>query len=180
MTSLTRPLGHIALVYWFVFWLMNGLDKFMHGASVSLGGLTVFTWFGKDRSEQFGKYFDRLDLPHEGIAPLLGSCGAIELGVAALFALAMIDTRRFETWLGAAFAASALLFIGFSAFDVVAGDRAELLEHGTYLGVVFVTAAFLALTQFKPAARAGAKVLNAPVSRTLARGVANRVKGVLG
>jgi len=33
---------------------------------------------------------------------------------------------------------------------VVAGDRAELLEHGTYMGVVFITAAFVALTQFRP------------------------------
>jgi hypothetical protein len=155
MISLTRPLGHIALVYWFVFWLMNGLDKFMHGISVSLAERPLFTWFGKDRTEQFTKYFDRLDLPHDGIAPVLGSCGAIELGVALLFGLAIVDTRRFETWLGAAFAASALLFLGFSVFDVVAGDRAELLEHGTYLGVVFVTAGFLAMTQFKPAVRSG-------------------------
>jgi len=33
---------------------------------------------------------------------------------------------------------------------VLVGDRAELLEHGTYLGVVFVTAAFVAVTQFRP------------------------------
>jgi uncharacterized membrane protein YjfL (UPF0719 family) len=154
MTSLTRPLGHIALLYWFVFWLMNGLDKFMHGTGVSLADRPLFTWFGKDRTEQFTKYFDRLDLPHDGIAPLLGTCGSLELGVALLFALAIVDRRRFEAWLGAAFAASALLFLVFSVFDVVAGDRAELLEHGTYLGVVFVTAAFLALTQFKPGMRA--------------------------
>jgi hypothetical protein len=142
MTALTRPLGYIALAYWFLFWLLNGLDKFMHGATVT----PLFTWFGKDRAEQFGKYFDRLDLPANGIAPL-------ELAVAALFAVALLSTRQFETWLGAAFAACALMFIGFSAWDVVVGDRAELLEHGTYLGVVFITAAFLALTRFQPVQR---------------------------
>lgn len=163
MTSLARPLGTIALLYWFVFWLMNGLDKFLHGVSVSLADRPLFTWFGKDRTEQFTKYFDRLDLPHEGITPLLGACGAIELAVAGLFALALADARRFEAWLGAAFAASALLFIGFSMFDVVAGDRAELLEHGTYLGVVFATAAFLALTQFRPGAGRGT---SEPLSRS--------------
>lgn len=150
MTALARPLGTIALLYWFVFWLMNGLDKFLHGVSVSLAERPLFTWFGKDRTEQFTKYFDRLDLPQEGIAPLLSACGAIELAVAGLFAFALADARRFEAWAGAAFAASALLFIGFSMFDVVAGDRAELLEHGTYVGVVFVTAAFLVMTQYKP------------------------------
>lgn len=150
MTSLTRPLGYIVFAYWFLFWLLNGMDKFMHGASVSIGDAPLFTWFGKDRNEQFAKYFDRLDLPHEGIAPLLGTCGVIELGVAILFALAFVGQRHFEQRSGAAFAACALMFVGFSVWDVVAGDRAELLEHGTYLGVVFITAAFVGLTQFRP------------------------------
>lgn len=91
-----------------------------------------------------------MDLPHEGIAPLLGACGVIELGVAVLFAAALVSVRRFELWSGMAFAACALMFLGFSVWDVVAGDRAELLEHGTYMGVVFITAAFVAVTQFRP------------------------------
>ena len=153
MTSLTRPLGYIALFYWFAFWLLNGMDKFMHGAGVALGGVPLFTWYGKDRLEQFTKYFDRLDLPTDGIAPLLGFCGIAELAVAALFAITLAGTRNYETWLGAAFTACAAMFIGFSTWDVIVGDRAELLEHGTYLGVVFMTAAFVALTQFRPAWR---------------------------
>lgn len=152
MPTLTRPLGYIALFYWFVFWLLNGVDKFMHGANVSIGGMMLFTWFGKDRGEQFGKYFDRLGLSHDGIAPLLSFCGLVELGVALLFAGALLSVRNFEAWLGAAFAACALMFVGFSVWDVVVGDRAELLEHGTYLGVVFITGVFLAATQFKPVA----------------------------
>jgi hypothetical protein len=151
MTALTRPLGYIALFYWFVFWLLNGLDKFMHGAAVSLGSRPLFTWHGKDRLEQFTKYFDRLDLPSEGILPLLSLCGLFELVVATLFAITLAGTRHYETWLGAAFTACATMFIGFSTWDVIVGDRAELLEHGTYLGVVFVTGAFVALTQFRPA-----------------------------
>lgn len=154
MPSLTRPLGYIVFGYWFLFWLLNGLDKFMHGASVSIGGAPLFTWFGKNRTEQFTKYFDRLDLPHDGIAPLLAMCGFFELCVAALFTVALLSGRHFEQWTGAAFAACALMFVGFSAWDVVAGDRAELLEHGTYLGVAFVNAAFVALTQFRPFAAA--------------------------
>ena len=150
MSPMTRPLGYVVYAYWFLFWLLNGMDKFMHGASVSLGGAPLFTWFGKDRTEQFTKYFDRMDLPHEGIAPLLGTCGVIELGVAALFAVALVSKSHFEQWSGAAFAACALMMLGFSIWDVVAGDRAELLEHGTYIGVVFITAAFVALTQFRP------------------------------
>lgn len=150
MTTFTRPLGTLALVYWLGFWLLNGLDKFMHGATVSVGGAPLFTWFGKDRLEQFTKYFDRLMLPHEGIAPLLSLCGAVELFVAGLFAITLVGGRHFESRLGAAFVACTLMFMGFSAWDVVAGDRAELLEHGTYLGVTFITAAFLAVTQYQP------------------------------
>ena len=150
MSPMTRPLGYVVYVYWFLFWLLNGMDKFMHGASVSLGGGPLFTWFGKDRTEQFTKYFDHLDLPIEGIAPLLTTCGVIELAVAVLFAVALVSVRRFEQWSGAAFASCAVMFLGFSVWDVVAGDRAELLEHGTYIGVVFITAAFVAVTQFRP------------------------------
>ena len=160
MSPMTRPLGYVVYAYWFLFWLSNGMDKFMHGATVSIGGARLFTWFGKDRTEQFTKYFDRMELPHEGIAPLLGACGAIELGVAVLFAAALVSVRRFEQWSGAAFAACALMFLSFSIWDVVAGDRAELLEHGTYLGVVFITAAFVAVTQFRPFAAAEAVPLS--------------------
>lgn len=70
-----------------------------------------------------------------------------ELGVAALFAAAIVDARRFETWAAAAFGACAFMFVGFSVWDVVVGDRAELLEHGTYFDAVFVTAAFVAFTR---------------------------------
>lgn len=166
MSPMTRPLGYIVYGYWFLFWLMNGMDKFMHGASVSLGGGPLFTWFGKNRSEQFTKYFDRMDLAPEGIAPLLATCGAIELAVAVLFAVALVSVRRFEQWSGAAFAACALMFLGFSLWDVVAGDRAELLEHGTYMGVVFITAAFVAVTQFRPFAGARAVVPNRSLAIT--------------
>lgn len=151
MPAMTRPLGYIAIIYWLVFWLMNGLDKFMHGTSVTAFGQPLFTWYGKDRLEQFGRYFDRIDWDPAWIPALLTSCGVIELAASALFFVAFLGTRHTEQWLGAAFATSTLIFMGFSTWDVVVGDRAELLEHGTYIGVVFITAAFLAVTQFRPA-----------------------------
>jgi hypothetical protein len=151
MPSFTRPLGYIVYLYWTVFWLLNGLDKFMHGETVRLGGSAVFMWFGKDRSAQFASYFDRLSLPQAAIAPLLNACGAIEVFVALLFAAAIVTARDFERRSGVAFAACALMFVGFSVWDIVVGDRAELLEHGTYLGVVFISAAYVSLTGFRPA-----------------------------
>lgn len=150
MPASARPLGYIALGYWFFFWLMNGMDKFLHGVTVTVAGEPLFIWFGKNRMEQFGKYFDRLALPQEGIAPLLSACGVIELTVASLFFISLLGPKHYEAWIAAAFTATAVMFMGFSLWDVVVGDRAELLEHGTYMGVVFVTYGFVAFSQFKP------------------------------
>jgi hypothetical protein len=148
MTTSHRISGYLILIYWFLFWAMNGLDKFMHGVSVA----GLFTWHGKDRTQQFTGYFERMGLDHDAIVPLLGSCGAIELAVALPFALALLGPRLYRGFVEWAFAASAAMFIGFSLWDVVAGDRAELLEHGTYIGVVFVTRAYLEFTKFSPVA----------------------------
>lgn len=151
MQPMTRPLGYVAIIYWMIFWLMNGLDKFMHGATVTVFGQPWFTWFGKDRLEQFGKYFDRLDWDPAGIPALLSFCGVVELFAASLFFIALLGPRSAENLLGWALATSAFIFLGFSTWDVVVGDRAELWEHGTYIGVVFMTGVFLAVTQFHPA-----------------------------
>ena len=32
-----------------------------------------------------------------------------------------------------------MTFTGFSAFDVIAGDRLELLEHGIYLSMIILS-----------------------------------------
>ena len=146
MTTQHRLSGHLILIDWFLFWFLNGLDKFMHGVSVA----GMFVWHGKDRLQQFTGYFERLQIDPEGIQPLLASCGFIELGVAALFALAIAGPQFYARHAEWAFAATVAMFIGFSIWDVVAGDRAELLEHGTYIGVVFVTRAYLEFTRFVP------------------------------
>ena len=33
----------------------------------------------------------------------------------------------------------AFTFIAFSVFDIISGDRAELLEHGIYLGLIILS-----------------------------------------
>ncbi len=129
----------MAAGYWAVFWVMNGLDKFLNRSDIG-----VVFWYGKDRTEQFAEYFSRLHLSPEAIGPTLFLAGIWELLVAlpligAVIALfACPSEKHAKLLLGWGFVLTGLTLIGFSAFDVIAGDRAELREHGLYLALMFV------------------------------------------
>ena len=143
--AITRPVAAqqavngIALGYWAVFWVMNGLDKFLNRSDIGW-----INWHGKDRSEQFGEYFSRLDLAPGAIDGLLVFTGLWEFLVALplIAALAALVTRPAselaQSMIYWGYFLTGLTLIGFSAFDVVAGDRAELREHGLYLALMFV------------------------------------------
>ena len=135
-----RSMALIAVGYWMLFWLLNGLDKFLNRTDLGL-----FAWYGKDRTEQFTGYFERLDVPVHLIDPILYFAGVWEILVAAplLAALVLLRQRganaRLNRVVGWGFILSGITLIAFSAFDVVAGDRAELREHGLYLVVLLVS-----------------------------------------
>ena len=131
LTGIVRdnPLAAIVMVYWGVFWLMNAADKVLNRTD-----LGPFTWHGKDREAQFGSYFADMDLPASMVGPTLHFAFLWEIVAGTLFLAALARPGL----LTAAFAVSAITFIGFSAFDVVSGDRAELLEHGTYMVLLLV------------------------------------------
>jgi uncharacterized membrane protein YphA (DoxX/SURF4 family) len=124
--------GNLVIAHWAVYWVMNGLDKFLNRTNLGL-----FTWYGKDRSEQFGNYLGNTNLPLEALEPLLYVTGVIELLVAIPLLLTVaaiikgdgVPRRLFEF----GFFLSAAIFSGFSFFDVIIGDRAELWEHGTFM-----------------------------------------------
>jgi len=67
-------MSRLLVLYWLLFWLMNGLDKFLHRSDVG-----IFTWHGKDRSNQFGGYFTNSGLSAEWINTLLYCTGIWEL-----------------------------------------------------------------------------------------------------
>ncbi|MEM9707570.1 MAG: hypothetical protein AAF871_02170 [Pseudomonadota bacterium] len=125
-------IGNLAVFHWALYWLMNGLDKFVNRTD-----LGIFTWYGKDRAEQFGGYFDKAAVPESLLHPLLYLTGIVEFLVFIPMALVLqqvvlrgvVSRRLFET----GFFWSAAIFTGFSFFDVIFGDRAELWEHGTFL-----------------------------------------------
>lgn len=131
LTGMVRrnPLAATVIVHWGLFWAMNAADKVLNGTDLGL-----FTWHGKDRGAQFGPYFADMGLPTGLTGPVLHFAFLWEAVAGALFLAALARPHL----LTAAFVVSAVTFTGFSAFDVVAGDRAELLEHGTYMALLLV------------------------------------------
>ncbi len=146
MRKALSSLGFLALGYWCMFWTLNGLDKFLNRTDIGL-----LTWYGNDRDEKFAMYFDRLGMSDSAVNPVLMFAGVWELAAAAVCLIAMIAfykgapmAEKMEK-ANQAIIISAITFIGFCIFDVVVGDRAELLEHSTYIGVVIVSYILLAL-----------------------------------
>jgi hypothetical protein len=133
-----RPITLTICCFWMMFWLLNGLDKFL--ARTHLG---LFHWWGNDRIEKFGMYFDRLAFPEPMVWPTLVFAGIVELALAALFFRALTQlVRQLPGSIRLAdlgVALSILCFMGFAVFDVIVGDRAELLEHSTYVGVLLIS-----------------------------------------
>jgi len=138
MFRVSRPISLVIVLYWFFFWLLNAFDKIL--ARKDLG---IIQWWGNDRVEKFTGYFDRLDIGAALVKPTLYLCGLVEFGAALLFVLAasalMKSGANAASRARKAIALSVLIFLGFSIFDVIVGDRAELLEHGTYIGVLLIS-----------------------------------------
>lgn len=132
-------LEDMIVLYWFLFWLTNGADKFFNDYN-----LLLFTWLGKDRIEQLGGYFNAINLPEEWVIPTLYTIGFWEIFISLFFLAACIfvlQNRKQNVWKIAryGFFLTALTFIGFSVFDVIVGDRFELLEHNAYIAMVILT-----------------------------------------
>ena len=143
MHAIRQPITAVVIVFWFFFWVLNGLDKFFARQDV------VFVhWWGNHRVEKFTMYFDRLALDPAFVEATLVFAGVVEFAAAAFFAWAAVKLVRGEPGVAyrtdLAIAVSIVVFLGFTIFDVIVGDRAELLEHSTYIGVLLVS--FLAVS----------------------------------
>ena len=110
----------IICLYWFLFWLMNGMDKFLNGRD-----LVLFRWFGYDRTSRFGDYFNRVDLPEEWINAVLYAAGTWEIVlslsflVSGWFCFRKSDEQKRWNSLMLGLSMGAFTFIGFSVFDVI-------------------------------------------------------------
>ncbi len=142
MAALRQPITAVVVTFWFFFWLLNGLDKFFARQDVLL-----LHWWGNHRVEKFTMYFDKLSLDPAHVPATLVFAGFVEFAAAGAFVFAgvrLVQGRpgvAYRTDL--AIALSIVVFLVFTMFDVIVGDRAELLEHSTYIGVLLVS--FLAV-----------------------------------
>ena len=142
MAFLRQPITAVVIAFWFFFWLLNGLDKFFARQDV-----VFVNWWGNHRVEKFSMYFDKLALDPSYVQATLIFAGLVEFAAAGFFVVAAI--RLFQGSPGVAYrtdlaiTVSIAVFLGFTIFDVIVGDRAELLEHSTYIGVLLVS--FLAV-----------------------------------
>lgn len=127
-------------IFWLIFWLFNGFDKFLFHTDIGW-----LTWYGKDRDWQFLTYFTNMHLPTEWVKIILYISGCWELLIGVVFGYFIALQWVKKTILGnvrqigvyqIGLKLALLTFIGFCGFDIVAGDRAELLEHSTYVGLV--------------------------------------------
>ncbi|MBL1421283.1 MAG: hypothetical protein COC24_012305 [Alphaproteobacteria bacterium] len=129
--------SYLAL-FWLVFWLFNGLDKFLYQTDMG-----SFTWYGKDRGWQFLTYITNIELSTNLVEPILWFAGIWEVAISLFFAgflwLQIFNKNRNLNIYNSALKISLLTFIGFCGFDIVVGDRAELLEHSTYIGIAGVS-----------------------------------------
>ena len=116
------------IFFWGIFWLLNGLDKFFNGAG----------FFGVTRDEKFIAYFASINIPSEAAIVSLYCCGVFETLLGVLFLSCLIKSK----WtVNAALymKLGMLVFVTFSFFDILFGDRKELWEHSTFLTMTLVS-----------------------------------------
>ena len=120
---------YVLTTYWFLFWFLNGLDKFFNYPH----------FFGVTRDQKFIKYFATLDLPPFVALVSLYAVGILEvlLGISFLVGLLLLHRTRKITLVNLEL--SLFIFLGFSIADILFGDRKELWEHGTYIVLIIIS-----------------------------------------
>ncbi len=120
----------ILVSFWGMFWLLNGMDKFFNKGS----------FFGVTRDEKFIAYFKSINLSADLALFSLYSCGILEVFLGIGFLFCLIKKTHVKVLLTLNFKLSMLIFLTFSAFDILFGDRPELWEHGTFFGIALISA----------------------------------------
>lgn len=158
-----RPLPVLS-AYWFLFWVLNGLDKFVNGTmqpmiskglekgvlvgsdgeiDSTLYGLEITGLFGVNRNAKTVAFFERLGIPEPFSLGLLYAVAVIEVGIAAMFlwglVLLMKQGPTYRAWTSLAYKLSIILFMAFCVVDILIGERIELWEHNTFLLILLVS-----------------------------------------
>ncbi len=133
-------LEYILYLFWTLFWILNGLDKFFNGTMQQTpAGPREFGWFGVTRDQKFVDYFARLFLPEWVAMTFLYIFAIVEIIIGLTFLLLLVYRKMPKVYRRLVFKASMFIFLCFSVGDILFGDRMELWEHGTFMVLTLVT-----------------------------------------
>jgi len=126
--------GAVLSLYWFLFWLLNGFDKFFNDAE----------FYGVN----FKMGLEQNMLPKLGLdtslaAPLAVIVGVIEVVLGLLFLLSLIafvtrKPHRYEVG-HACIVLSVLFFALLSAGAILLGERGHVMTQGLFIGTLLVS-----------------------------------------
>lgn len=122
----------VLTLHWFLFWLLNGLDKF----------LNTDNFFGVDfknklRGPESNGLLSNLGLGNGWAAPIAVIVGIIELVLALLFLWALYQLVRRQSdsrdQISACITLSVLFFAVLSFGAILFGDRPAMEQHGVFI-----------------------------------------------
>jgi hypothetical protein len=125
------------ILFWFVYWLFNVIDKFIAG--------TAYLWVGKDRFAQFVDYFRSIGITDPSVASnfliitTVLEITALVFVVVTLWYFLQNNGNKQRAAFFYATLMSLFIFTFFSAGDQVFGDRVELLEHSIYWIITLIS-----------------------------------------
>jgi len=104
----------------------------------------MFHWWGNYRHPKFCNiYFTRMGWDCKWVAPTLHFAGIVEVSVGlihiAVLMCLVYSSKSFYKYSRYACICGMSIFLAFEIFDVIVGDRMELLEHWTYTVAYIVT-----------------------------------------
>lgn len=127
-------IGAVLSFYWFVFWLLNGFDKF----------LNADTFYGVN----FKMGLENVMLPALGLStglasPLAIIVGVIEVVLGLLFLVSLIafatkKPHRYEVG-AACIGLSVLFFALLTAGAILLGERGHVMTQGLFIGTLLVS-----------------------------------------
>ncbi len=131
-------LANLAVAYWVIFWLMNGVEEFLIRQD-----LGTFARYDQSRTEQLVAFVMRADLPVAWLDLLLVGMGAIQLVIALPLLLVLTHSLK-GRWMKRkffemSFFLGGVMFVGFSGLDIILGESAGLWGSGVFLIVFLLT-----------------------------------------
>jgi len=135
---------NMLMLFWGLFWLLNGLDKFFNGdfipnpesyatkaVIINLDGKETYSiqpvepygWFGVNRDAKMVGYFKRLNLPEWMALSALYTMGSIETVLGLSLLLVLMFGKIHSDWNRLNMKMIIAIFSLFSIFDILFGDR---------------------------------------------------------